>query len=106
MSEQVDLYNNVYGDFGSTAEAMVRHEAFGEDIGQSSWLTAAEWLRFADQVKCRRWQPRARSRQWFGRPGDPPCKDARLSGDRGRHQRARRPEWRAVSQRRWALQTG
>jgi SAM-dependent methyltransferase len=50
MSEQVDLYNNVYGDFGSTAEATVRHEAFGEDIGQSSWLTATEWLRFADQV--------------------------------------------------------
>ena len=44
----VDLYNNVYGDFGSRAEATVRHEAFGEDIGQSSWLTATEWLRFAD----------------------------------------------------------
>jgi cyclopropane fatty-acyl-phospholipid synthase-like methyltransferase len=46
----VDLYNNVYSDFASRAEAAVRHYAFGEDIGQSSWLTAVEWLRFADQV--------------------------------------------------------
>jgi SAM-dependent methyltransferase len=46
----VDLYNNVYGDFASRAEAEVRRLAFGDDIGQSSWMTAAEWLRFADQV--------------------------------------------------------
>jgi SAM-dependent methyltransferase len=44
----VDLYNNVYSDFASRAEAAVRQRAFGEDIGQSSWLTATEWLRFAD----------------------------------------------------------
>ena len=53
MSEAVDLYNNVYGDFGSRAEAAVRRDAFGEDMGQSSWLTATEWLRFADQVQVR-----------------------------------------------------
>ena len=47
---KVDLYNNVYSDFASSAEAQVRQAAFGEDIGQSSWTTAAEWLRFADQV--------------------------------------------------------
>jgi SAM-dependent methyltransferase len=50
MPEAVDLYDNVYADFASAAEAAVRHHAFGEDIGQSSWLTAVEWLRFADQV--------------------------------------------------------
>ncbi|HKU61833.1 MAG TPA: class I SAM-dependent methyltransferase [Gemmatimonadales bacterium] len=44
----VDLYNNVYGDFGSDAEHAVRREAYGEDLGQSSWLTADEWLGFAD----------------------------------------------------------
>jgi len=44
----IDLYNNVYADFGSRAEAAVRLAAFGEDIGQSSWMTAAEWLRSAD----------------------------------------------------------
>src|SRR5262245_9773740 len=54
MSEAVDLYDNVYADFGSRAEAAVRRQAFGEDIGQSSWLTAAEWLRFADLAQVRR----------------------------------------------------
>lgn len=53
MSETANLYDNVYGDFGSRAEAAVRHDAFGEDIGQSSWLTAAAWLRFADQAQVR-----------------------------------------------------
>lgn len=50
MSETVDLYDNVYADFGSVAEAAVRRQAFGDDIGQSSWLTASEWLRYAAQA--------------------------------------------------------
>jgi len=50
MSDEVDLYNNVYAHFETIAEAAVRQAAFGEDIGQSSWITAAEWLRFADQA--------------------------------------------------------
>ena len=53
MSETVDLYNNIYADFGSRAEAAVRQHAFGEDIGQSSWITAGEWLRFADLAHVR-----------------------------------------------------
>ena len=44
----VELYDNVYSHFGGDAELAVRREAYGEDLGQSSWLTAAEWLRFAD----------------------------------------------------------
>ena len=51
MSTSVDLYNNVYGDFGGDAETAVRYETYGEDIGQSSWITAAAWLRFADQLQ-------------------------------------------------------
>ena len=52
MSETpVDLYDNVYADFASAAEAAVRRETYGEDIGQSSWLTADEWLHFADQLQ-------------------------------------------------------
>jgi SAM-dependent methyltransferase len=47
----VNLYDNVYGDFASDAELVVRREAFGEDLGQSSWLTAAEWLQFADLLE-------------------------------------------------------
>jgi SAM-dependent methyltransferase len=46
----VNLYDNVYGDFASSAERSVRQEAFGEDLGQSSWLTVREWLEFADQL--------------------------------------------------------
>src|SRR5215475_1344071 len=46
----VDLYNNVYSGFGSDAEAAVRRQTYGEDIGQSSWMTADEWLRFAEQL--------------------------------------------------------
>jgi SAM-dependent methyltransferase len=49
----VNLYDHVYGDFESTAEAAVRQEAYGEDLGQSSWLTAGEWLAFADQLGIR-----------------------------------------------------
>jgi len=41
LSGTANLYDNVYGDFGSQTEAAVRHAAFGEDIGQSSWPTAA-----------------------------------------------------------------
>jgi SAM-dependent methyltransferase len=47
----VNLYDNVYGDFASSAEVAVRQEAYGEDLGQSSWLTAHEWLAFADQLR-------------------------------------------------------
>ena len=53
MSNSVDLYDNVYGDYEGRAEAAVRHETYGEDIGQSSWMTATEWLRFADQLHVR-----------------------------------------------------
>lgn len=49
-TQPVDLYDNVYGDFASRAETEVRRAAFGEDIGQSSWLTAEDWLRFADMA--------------------------------------------------------
>ena len=48
MAGSVNLYDNVYADFGSDAERAVRVETYGEDLGQSSWLTAREWLEFAD----------------------------------------------------------
>ena len=51
MTEGVNLYDNIYGDYESDAEAAVRRETYGEDIGQSSWITAAEWLRFADELR-------------------------------------------------------
>jgi SAM-dependent methyltransferase len=51
MPDTVDLYDNVYGDYGSAAEAAVRALAFGEDIGQSSWITAEDWLGYADRLQ-------------------------------------------------------
>jgi len=49
-TEPVNLYDKVYADFASEAELAVRREAYGEDLGQSSWLTADEWLGFADRL--------------------------------------------------------
>jgi SAM-dependent methyltransferase len=46
----VNLYDNVYADFASDAERAVRQATYGEDLGQSSWMTAREWLEFADQL--------------------------------------------------------
>jgi len=53
VSGRVDLYDNVYGDFASRAETEIRRAAFGVDIGQSSWLTAEDWLRFAGEARVR-----------------------------------------------------
>jgi len=50
MSSPVNLYDNIYADFASAAEETVRRETYGEDMGQSSWLTAPEWLHFADEL--------------------------------------------------------
>jgi len=49
-TNSVNLYDNVYADFAGDAEHAVRQETYGEDLGQSSWLTAREWLEFADQL--------------------------------------------------------
>jgi SAM-dependent methyltransferase len=39
-------YDANYGNFQTGLYADIRHEAFGEDIGQNSWLTADEQDRF------------------------------------------------------------
>jgi SAM-dependent methyltransferase len=39
-------YNVNYGNFQAELYAQIRHEAFGEDIGQNSWHTADEQDRF------------------------------------------------------------
>jgi cyclopropane fatty-acyl-phospholipid synthase-like methyltransferase len=39
-------YNDNYGNFKTDLYAQIRQEAFGEDIGQNSWLTADEQDRF------------------------------------------------------------
>jgi 2-polyprenyl-3-methyl-5-hydroxy-6-metoxy-1,4-benzoquinol methylase len=39
-------YDANYGNFQMDVYAQIRHEAFGEDIGQNSWLTSNEQDRF------------------------------------------------------------
>src|SRR5262249_27653414 len=46
MSSTVDLYGTAYGNFSSQALQQVRRETYGEDFGQSSWVTADEYRRF------------------------------------------------------------
>jgi ubiquinone/menaquinone biosynthesis C-methylase UbiE len=43
-------YNSNYGNFQSELYSQIRHEAFGDDIGQNSWLTAAEQDKFLEWV--------------------------------------------------------
>jgi len=47
----VDLYGASYGGFARDVYAEVRREAWGEEIGQNSWLTRDELERFIDQLK-------------------------------------------------------
>lgn len=46
MADSVDLYNTAYSNMELTALEQVRVETYGEDLGQSSWLTEDELRRF------------------------------------------------------------
>lgn len=41
-----EFYDTTYGRFADQLNATIRVEAFGEEIGQNSWLTADEYRRF------------------------------------------------------------
>jgi len=46
MDAPVDLYNTSYDKFSAGVQQVVRSETYGEDIGQSSWMTADELRHF------------------------------------------------------------
>ena len=46
MPPSVDLYGAAYGNFGASAIEEVRKETYGEDFGQSGWVTGDEYRRF------------------------------------------------------------
>jgi len=46
MAAPVDLYGNSYDRFSADVQRAVRAETYGEDIGQSGWMTADELRRF------------------------------------------------------------
>jgi len=42
VSQRVDLYDSAYGNYDSDTYRQVRIETYGEDIGQTSWVTTEE----------------------------------------------------------------
>jgi len=44
-------YSRQYGQFGADVHARVRRSAFGEDIGQNSWLTVEELDKFSSWLQ-------------------------------------------------------
>jgi SAM-dependent methyltransferase len=50
----VDLYGASYGGFATELYGAVRRDAWGDDIGQNSWLTRTELERFGAQLGLRR----------------------------------------------------
>lgn len=42
MEATVDLYDSSYGNYALTAYSEIRFETYGEDYGQTSWVTTAE----------------------------------------------------------------
>ena len=42
MATKVDLYNSSYGNYALDAYSEIRFETYGEDYGQTSWVTTAE----------------------------------------------------------------
>src|SRR5688572_23897600 len=45
---KVDLFDSTYGHFTDEVLAQVRRETFDRDIGQNSWVTAAEYDHLLD----------------------------------------------------------
>ena len=42
MAQKVDLYDKAYANYGLDVYRQVRIETYGEDLGQTSWVTAEE----------------------------------------------------------------
>ena len=42
MSQKVNLYESAYGNYESDTYRLVRIETYGEDLGQTSWVTTEE----------------------------------------------------------------
>src|SRR5215813_3196348 len=46
MSQSVNLYGTAYGNFAAEVLGQVRRDTYGEEFGQSSWVTGQEYRRF------------------------------------------------------------
>jgi len=83
--EVVDHYGAHYRDFAADVYSEVRRTAFGEDIGQNSWLTLDELERFQSWLEL---GPSARLLDVACGSGGPALHVARADGVRGRRRRA------------------
>src|SRR5580765_6891580 len=50
-TDNVDLYGNAYGHFATSVLEQIRLETYGEDIGQSGWMTADEYRWFFELLE-------------------------------------------------------
>jgi SAM-dependent methyltransferase len=75
--EVADHYSAQYGQFAAEAHAQVRRLAFGEDIGQNSWLTVDELERLSSWLEL---QPSSRLLDVGCGSGGPALHLARLTG--------------------------
>lgn len=51
MSKRVETYDAAYGNFSNKVLQEIRREAFGDDIGQNSWITTDEFLRLLKHLE-------------------------------------------------------
>ncbi|MEP7265570.1 MAG: methyltransferase domain-containing protein [Bacteroidota bacterium] len=51
MEHKVDLFYNTYKNYADEIYQEIREETYGEDIGQTSWLTADEYRGFLSILK-------------------------------------------------------
>src|SRR6266581_386502 len=75
--ERVDHYGASYGNFASSLYGEIRGAAFGEDLGQNSWLTADELEKFIGWLDLR---PGTRLIDIACGSGGPALRIARLAG--------------------------
>ena len=54
MAQKVDLYDNAYGNYESDGYRLVRIETYGQDLGQTSWVTTEESNKIPDLLGLRR----------------------------------------------------
>src|SRR5215469_10528767 len=77
-------YDANYGEFQTELYAEIRREAFGEDIGQNSWLTSDEHDKFLEWLDLGPGENPAGCGVWSRRPGIADCRYHRLFGCRCR----------------------
>jgi ubiquinone/menaquinone biosynthesis C-methylase UbiE len=53
VSQKVDLYDSAYGNYVSDTYRQVRIETYGEDLGQTSWVTSEESSEIPQLLKLR-----------------------------------------------------